>query len=521
MSASDENQSNAKESPRDTAGAGSTIEHKPAQPPAPSPLGRKLRLYGILFAVLVVGVLAGAATYPYWRADAASVLARVGLELEDLETGLGIPRWLITHGRETPKTVVTAANAPPPTSDKSETGAKVVTVAAPPGSASIPLIISDEWREATEELSGRLSSVEDQLSGIEERLRVLESVRLDADVASVAPPSAPAPEVPGDIVQQLETIAARLVDLEAHRETVATVDAVPAQPADGGALIATIVALAGRVAAMEATGSTGTSEHAALRDDTLALAERLTGLDDKVKQVDVALRDDTLALAERLTGLDDKVKQVDVALRDDTLALAERVTGLDDRVAQVGAALEEETPGRDRAALLLLSVGQLAVATAASGPYETQLDALRAVAGDQANLADPMERLASHAATGAPTFVALRAAFAEASGAVIRSRDVGSPEGVLGQALARVASLVTIRKVDDIAAGTVDGVLAAADEALDAGDLAVAVTAVAGLDGAPGEAIANWLSLARARLAVDRALSDLQASAIRALAAAG
>ncbi len=81
--------------------------------------------------------------------------------------------------------------------------------------------------------------------------------------------------------------------------------------------------------------------------------------------------------------------------------------------------------------------------------------------------------------------------------------------------------MVTIRKVDDVGSGTVDGVLAAVDAALGSNDLAAAVSAAMALEGAPGEAIAPWLSIARARLAVDAALSDLQAAAIRALAAAG
>ena len=81
--------------------------------------------------------------------------------------------------------------------------------------------------------------------------------------------------------------------------------------------------------------------------------------------------------------------------------------------------------------------------------------------------------------------------------------------------------MVTIRKVDDVGSGTVDGVLAAADEALAAGELAAATAAVKALDGAPGEAIEGWLSSAKARIAVDGALSDLQAAAIRALSAAG
>ena len=473
MSASDENQSDAKETTADDAGSapGPTIEHEPADAPAPSSLGRKLKLYGALLGVLIVAVMAAAGTYPYWRGDAASALVRIGVDLENLEVRLKIPNWAITHGRETPAATSTASSDAPLTPDKTETAPKAAQSAAPATTITAPPPVSEKWREATGELADRLSSVEARLSRIEERLEALERAETDEKVASAAQPPPAAIQNPVDVAEQLETIAARLAELETEQKKLEAAATVPAQTADNGALIGTVVALAERVAAIEARGLAGSSELAALRDDTLALASRVAGFDDDLKQV--------------------------------------------------GAALKEETPARDRAALLLLSVGQLSVATAGSGPYESQLEALRAVAGDQAGLADPLQRLTSHATTGAPTFVTLRAAFSEASSAVIRSRDVGPPKGVLGQTLSRVASLVTIRKVDNIGPGTVDGVLAAADVALGAGDLAAAVAVVEALEGAPGEAIGPWLSLARARLAVDRALSDLQASAIRTLAATG
>ena len=81
--------------------------------------------------------------------------------------------------------------------------------------------------------------------------------------------------------------------------------------------------------------------------------------------------------------------------------------------------------------------------------------------------------------------------------------------------------MVTIRKVDSLGADTVDGALAATDAALGLGDLASAVAILEALDGAPGEAVAGWLSDARARLEVDGALLDLQAVALSALAVAG
>lgn len=484
MSVSDENKSDAKDTPNKNVDAapGPTIDHDPAETPKPSPFVRKLKLYGALLGVLVVAVIAAAGTYPYWRANAVPVLERVGLDLEDLEKRLNIPRWAITHGRDEAATAATATanSAVTPASEpktEPETESKPSPEAASPAAVAAPkpvsepepapLAVSEAWRDEIAAVADRLELVQERITRIEERLNALESA------TPAAQPNATSASLPSNVAEQLDNLAARLAELEEHRSVHENASPSPASaPApDNGALIATIVGLAERIAAMEGRGAEGASAVAALREDTRALANRLSGLDDKVGSVD--------------------------------------------------AALAKETPERDRAALLLLSVGQLAVATSGAEAFQAQLEAVRAVSGGEAALADSLDRLVPYAATGAPTLVMLRSAFADVSDAVVRSRDVGAPEGVLGQTLSRVASLVTIRKVDGLAPETVDGALALADTALADGDLAAAVGALEKLTGAPGQTASTWLAKARARLAVDGAVSDLQTAAIRALAAAG
>jgi len=482
MSASDEKKSDANDTSNEDveAAPGPTIDHDVAGAAKASPFLRKLKLYGALLGVLVVAVLVAAGTYPYWRADAAPVLERVGLDLENLEQRLSIPRWAITHGREESSPVATADKAVVPAPEpKTALETETETSPAPAAPADValpktvsapeptPLSLTEAWRDEMTALVDRLEFVQERIARVEERLHALENA---APVPQANATSENALNIPSDFVERVEILAARLAELEEHQLALENDSRTPAPAADYSALIATVVGLAERVAAMEGRGSEGASEVAALREDTLALANRLSGLDDKV--------------------------------------------------GSVGAALARETPERDRATLLLLSVGQLAVATSGAEAFETQLEAVRAVSDGKAELAEPLERLAPHAGTGAPTLVMLRSAFAGASDAVVRSRDVGAPEGVLGQTLSRVASLVTIRKVDGLAPETVDGALALADAALADGDLSAAIGALEGLTGAPAQAAMAWLAQARARMAVDGALSDLQTAAIRALAAA-
>jgi hypothetical protein len=473
MSASDEKQldAEAKLVEANDAESSPTIDHDAAESLPPSSLRRKFKLYGALVAILVVALLAAAGAYPYWRTNASLVLARVGLDLENLEMSLNVPRWAITHVGEPRQDDIQDAEARVSSRVPSKPIASQSPVKAAPTGPMIDKSSnpSAEWRDAMPKWADRLASVQVRLSLFEERLEALEHKSSDGLGATAANSGI---LIPDDLAGQIEALANRLGRLEDGQDQLKNAETAPTQipSTHSAALIGTLVGLAERVAAMEARAAA----------DAVALA----------------------------------------VLWDDAQALTSRVTGLVEQVRDVGVALDKDSPARDRASLLLLSIGQLAEASR-SGPYEAHLASLRAVAGDQLGLSAPMERLAPIAPTGAPTLVRLRARFSEASSAVIRSRDVGPSEGILGQTLSRVASLVTIRKIDDAGAGTVDGALAAADTALGVEDLAAAVMALEALDGAPGDAIAEWIEMARARLVVDEAIQDLRSAAVRALAAAG
>jgi hypothetical protein len=492
MSASDENKSDARAQPATDAdiNAAKVMDHEPAPSFKGGSIKRKIRLYGALLAVLFIAILVAAGAYPYWRADAASVLSRVNVNLESLETRLNIPYWAITHGRRSAavkgETETTAKESPGPTNkevasptNKVETTSDSPTTptldpvrpAAQIASTATSSIAS--LREITTMLEEKLSLTGQKLAGIEDRLAAVEQSLNAARAASSEVAVAPTASPPEDLSEQLEMISRRLLAVEARQGEIADAGAgrTLQTPAPDSALIGTVVGLAERVAAMEARATV----------DPSALAD----------------------------------------LVDGSRALESTVAGLHDQLEKFGLELKEETPVRDRAALLLLSISQLAVVTSGPRPYEAQLDALQVVMDGQPGLADSMNKLASHAVTGAPTLAGLRIEFAAASNAAIRSRDVGPADGLLGKTLSRVASLVTVRKIDDIEAGTVDGALAAADAALGSGDIEAAVKVLEALGGAPGEAVAPWVSRARVRLDVDTAISDLRAAALGALAAAG
>jgi len=210
------------------------------------------------------------------------------------------------------------------------------------------------------------------------------------------------------------------------------------------------------------------------------------------------------------------------SLRAETARLAGELDEARGRIAALerslavgagAAAGSSETAG----GALLLATGQLREALRGPGPFAAELEAVRAVAGDDPGIAAALAPLAPLAAGGVPTVEMLRARFDGA--AIVRAGRLPAEPSWLDRALYEVASLVTVRRTGMEVGGASPEALAARAEAwLAAGDLAAALETLSGLEGPAAVAAEPWLAQARPRLAADRALADLQRLAIAGLA---
>ena len=124
----------------------------------------------------------------------------------------------------------------------------------------------------------------------------------------------------------------------------------------------------------------------------------------------------------------------------------------------------------------------------------------------------------NHARRGVPTVAVLAAQFDERAGAVVRAASRDEQSGWVSQTLDRVSSVVTVRRVGDVAGSSVEARVARAELRVSAGDLAAAVDELGELEGGAGEAAGPWISAARARLSVDRATRLLYQAAATLLA---
>jgi len=251
--------------------------------------------------------------------------------------------------------------------------------------------------------------------------------------------------------------------------------------------------------------------------DRAQLQQRLGAIEQKLATL-APLGDRVSALEQRPQN--DATAPI-AALTDSVQQLAARLDRMDQRMSDLARqqAASAESPER----VLMLALTGLGNAVASSGPYAAQLKSVEALAQGRSGWAAALQPLEAGADQGIPSLAVLTQRFDTAvAPAILRSeQQKASADGSLGDAvLARLRSLVTIRRVDEAGAGTspTDRAVTAAKAALGKGDLAGSVAALDGLSGAPAEAASGWIGEAKRRLAANDVLARLSAELANDLA---
>ena len=242
-----------------------------------------------------------------------------------------------------------------------------------------------------------------------------------------------------------------------------------------------IAAMEARVAVLENSGADAQSAGAALGDMRAQLGSMET----------------------RLTALEAEIARI-----PDRDAL----TGLQDRLSRL------ETENADallRRAAATLALANLARAAETASPFRRELDALSLIAPD-----DPaIPSLAALADSGVPMLAILKARFPDvARAALAAERENAAGEDFFGRLKASLGRLISIRRIGDVEGMTNEDRLARAGADLDRNDLAAAAMEAQNIMGAAAMAIAPWVKDAEARLAVDRAVAEIDARIVQALA---
>jgi hypothetical protein len=263
----------------------------------------------------------------------------------------------------------------------------------------------------------------------------------------------------------LAPLQARVAALEQRPATGSGAAAPVAAPQDVGPLEARIAALEQR----PATGIGAAAPVAAPRD-LGPLEARIAALEQRAPATTAPNSNDSLS--QRLGADEGRLAKLEKTASEPQLA---------DRTSRIA---------RIEAAFIALSVGQ---------PLGT--------------LPGAPPPLARYATTAPPTDAALRLAFpAAVQAALAAAHPPPAGEPFLRRVWAEAQDLVTIRQGEHVVIGDpAAGVLAHAQTALDAGDLAGAAATVASLSGPAAQALAPWLDQAHGLLAARAALADLAA----------
>jgi hypothetical protein len=253
-------------------------------------------------------------------------------------------------------------------------------------------------------------------------------------------------------------------------------------------------ALERQVAALEARVARLEQRPQAQPPDLAPLAARVAALEQRPPAAS-APATDLGPLAARVSALEQRPPPAAPAPATDLGPLTARVDALERRQASDSAALQARVTALDN------TIGRTVRVLAA----KQALDAGHKLG----SLPGAPPALARFADTDPPTEASLRLAFpAAARAALAASRPATNDQPFLSRIWARAQDLITIRQGDRVLVGDpAAGLLDRARKALDDGDLAGSVEAVATLKRPAAQAMAAWLAQARALLDARAALA--------------
>ncbi|MBI1385461.1 MAG: hypothetical protein GC150_11170 [Rhizobiales bacterium] len=407
---------------------------------------------------------------------------------------------------------------------------------------------------AVEQLAGGLADLQSGQKSLAEQTAAL-AQRLDG--AATATPAA----LPTDFTDRLAALEQALAKLGEAPAAASAPDVAPQLAALGGRINDFSVALDTRTEALRAevgerlTAFEGrlSGEVTALRAagearleaiETLKAGDRRLGLDiEAIKSGTEALtsRLDRVAAAqdEQSAGMrtvTEQVQRVETAVTAFSDTMEKTLAGFatDDKVqaaiaplairvgqmaADVGRVVENESLRQQssRQIVLALELADLRRALARGEPAGPILARVKEWAPADLDLSG-LEGIAS---SGAPSPVELQRAFPDMARAALDAEQAASGDGsVVGQLWSGARSLVKVRRTGDIAGDGTEAVVARMETRLGAGDLAGALEEAAGLQGPAREAIASWLAQLESRVAVDKAMADIEARLKQRLAGA-
>lgn len=327
--------------------------------------------------------------------------------------------------------------------------------------------------------------------------------RFSAQRANQPEQSAAQPDTAAEAVQPAE-LSVRVEQLENKRDfdnadvIVATVEEKP-DTAD--------------LSALEQNQQTLNDEIARLRSeiDALRAAMPKSGL----------IEERLLAVNARADAFEQKLVEESVKIErmEKNKADASSVLSMMTRLEITERKLRASNAEKARAAALLLAVYQMRESAASGQSFLTEQQAALALASSKPRIAEYLRSLSVAADQGVWTKTALTQSFAAYADKAVLSESVSPKQDWFHQALNALKKLVVIRRIDAVTQEdmSTQAVLARAQQAVNAGDLTVAVLHLQALRGTAADEMKEWTQAAQRYVTTQKTINETVAAVLGVL----
>lgn len=268
------------------------------------------------------------------------------------------------------------------------------------------------------------------------------------------------------------------------------------------------------------------------------LDRRLGALEERAGIIPPAggVRTSTANVVTRIEMLAARVSQLEsafVPLRDraqdaidaadalkDQMAAQDRLGALVASLEQRIASLEQSAAADGRGAIIAIAFSALRDVANRGRPFSVEYETLHGLLaeGGRNDLTAALRAIAPFAASGAATLAVLRAQFSDAIPGLLEAARTPADASWWRRFTARLASLVTIRPVGEVAGAEPRAVTARMERRLMGNDLAGALREFTALPQGARAAAEPWAAEARKRQALDEALAAFSAILLREVA---
>lgn len=257
------------------------------------------------------------------------------------------------------------------------------------------------------------------------------------------------------------------------------------------------------------------SELAALKSEAAQSAASLRQLNQRITALESRPAPDPASLQQlqqRVAALEARPAPDLSAVQRHLDALDKTTGDLGDKIAALAKAEQQQSAADPKITALALTLLQIRDAVAIGRPFEPEYRTLVALAHDHPDIVSAAAPLADPAQSGVASRAALIERLRELAPQIATAHP--APKDKLkSQIVARLRSLVTIRRIDDDGDQTpAEAAVGEAQRDLSSGDLAGAIAALDRLDGPAKTAADPWLKTAKVRLAAETALRQVEAA---------